>query len=223
MPPGGLKLPRDPAADRSSLASHRFRWTHKWASYVAAVVIATAASLLRQSGTPAFDSIWAEDALVFLSDAIARPFVDTFFEPYRGYVLVLPRALAWVASTLPLEFAALIMSGGSALVVALLAAFVFRATESISHIGLRLALGAAVILLPVAAVETLNTAANVHWYLMFAAFWALAWYPRSAALRLVAAVVAALAALNDPLSLLLVPAVALRAATSHNWRDHWPT
>ena len=198
-------------------------WILRSASYVVAVALATAASLLRQSGTPAYDSIWAEDALVFLSDAIERPFGDTFFEPYRGYVLLLPRALAWIASVLPLEYAAVVMSGGAAFLVGLLAAFVYRASESISHIGLRLALGVAVILLPVAGVEALNSAANVHWYLIFAAFWAFAWYPRSAALRLVAALVAALAALNDPLALLLAPVVALRAATSRRWHDHWPT
>jgi hypothetical protein len=188
--------------------------------YVAAVAVAWVLVLLRQAGIPALDTIWAEDGAVFLADAVNRPFREVVLEPYAGYALLVPRLLAEVASHLPLEFASAAMSGGSAFVHALLAAFVYRATSCLHHRLVRIALASAVILLPVMAREALNNAANLHWALMFAAFWALLWVPSRWELRLIASTVVGLAGLTDPLTLLLAPAAVMRLVAVGGWRDH---
>ena len=164
--------------------------------------------------------MWAEDGAVFLSDAMHRPFLETVFEPYRGYGHPVPRTMAWVASVLPLEWAALVLSGGAALVLALLAAFVYRANEGIRSVSIRVAISVAVIVLPVSGIEVLNNAANLHWFFIFASFWALVWFPSSGWLRLVSAMIVGLASLSNPLTVCLTPAVLLRLALSRGWRDH---
>lgn len=191
--------------------------------YLAGIIAATLIVLLRQPGVPALDTIWAEDGSVFLADAVNRSFLDVVLTPYAGYAHLVPRLLAELASHLPLGLAAWVLSGGSALVLASLAAFVYRVSACIEHWPLRLALASSLVLLPAAIVEALANAANLHWFLIFAAFWALLWVPRGTTGRFVAALVVTLAALSDPLTLLLAPVAIARFVALRGWRDHTVT
>jgi hypothetical protein len=188
--------------------------------YALAVAVGSIVLLLRQPGVSALDTIWAEDGHVFLADAVNRPFREVILAPYNGYALVVPRLLAEAASHLPLDFAAATLSGGSALTVSTLAAFVYRATPCLQHGVVRFAHASVLVFLPVTAREALNNAANLHWFLIFAAFWGLVWVPRGWPLRIVSALVAMLAALTDPLTLLLMPVVAVRLFAVRHWAEH---
>ena len=188
--------------------------------YGAAVAIGWLLLLLRQPGVPAIDTLWAEDGAVFLSDALIQPFGELLLKPQAGYALVVPRVIAEIASRLPLDLAAVTMSGGSALLLSMLASFVHRASSSIQDAAARLVVASSVILLPVAASEATNNATNLHWFLTFAAFWALVWVPDRWTLRLLAATVVAIAGLTDPLTLLLLPIVAMRLLAVRRRADH---
>lgn len=172
---------------------------------IVAVAAATLLHLVRQRGVPVWNSLWAEDGRVFLSDAI-RNFGGTFFQENGGYVHVVPRSIAGIVAQLPVRDAAAGMAVGAALVIALLAAFVYVASAEVLRSRLaRLLLAAAVVFLPIPGSELLANATNLHFYLLFACFWALLWQGETPFALGTRGAVAAVAALSDPLCALFLP------------------
>ncbi|MGA7986888.1 MAG: hypothetical protein WCB51_00655, partial [Candidatus Dormiibacterota bacterium] len=136
----------------------------------AVVVIGTFAQVVRMPGDTAYNTIWAEDASVFLNQALNRGILHAFTIPYSGYLHVVPRLFAAIAAMLPLSWAAPIFGVGSALLVSLLGVFLYRATEGlILSRPLRLVLSAMFVAIPVVGFETEANAANLHFYLDFVA------------------------------------------------------
>lgn len=160
------------------------------------------------------DSIWAEDGKVFLSQPLNDPGLSTFFRGYAGYYQLLPRILGTIVAGLPVEWAAAAMSALASFVTALVAAYVFRA--SVAHVGSlagRALLAATVVLLPVAGYEMALNLSNLHWYLHYAAFWALTWVPRQGRWLLAGAAFCFLATATDALAAIFLPLAALRLIT----------
>lgn len=174
--------------------------------------LGTVLQLLRQPGVPAWDTVLAEDGGIFLTDALQRPGAGVLVQPYEGYLHVVPRLLAAAAAVLPLQAAAVALSGGAALVVSLLCLWIWSASRAVLQThwarGLLVVL---VLLLPAAGFEAQASINNLHWYLDFACFWVFAAVLRTPGLAAAGALVAAAAALSDPLAGLFVPLAALRA------------
>ena len=176
-----------------------------------AVVLAAGMMLARQPGIGALDTMYAEDGSVFVQQGIDDTVVDALRQPYMGYVHVVPRLLAEVALVLPIRDAAAALALSAAIVVALLALLVFRASAGhIRSTAIRVILAASMVAAPIAQEEVLNNVANLHWYFLFASVWVLLWVPRSRWEVLVGALVLVLAALSDPLAVLLLPLAAAR-------------
>jgi hypothetical protein len=185
---------------------------------LAALAAGTLLHLERQRGVPVWNSLWAEDGQVFLSGAV-RNFRGTFFEQNGGYVHVVPRLIAGIVATLPVHEAAAGMAIGAAVVVALVAGFVYVAASEVVPARLpRLALAAAVLLLPVPGSELLANATNLHFYLLFACFWALLWQSESPFALGSRAVVVIATALSDPLSVLFLPLAVVAPAARRSAR-----
>lgn len=176
-----------------------------------ALVFATAVEMGRQSGVPAWNSLWAEDGAIFLADALNRSFLDTVFEPINGYMLLVPRIAAEIVVLFPLTDAARITALIGSFVVAAVAVFVYDASSvALRHRAPRIVLACGVVLVPAGGFETTANLANLHWYLLFACFWALVSAGQTAG-RLTARTLFAVAApLSDPLAILLVPIAFLR-------------
>ena len=184
---------------------------------VLALGAGTLVELGRQSGLPAWQSIWAEDGSIFLADAIAKPFPDVLWHPYAGYMLLIPRMAAELVALLPLEDAAWMTAVVASSLVAAVALFVYHASAVVlCHKASRVALAAIVLLLPTAGFEATANLANSHWYLVFACFWALVDTRRTSGALTARALFAAAAPLSNPLAALLIPLVftpsALRAS-----------
>jgi hypothetical protein len=189
---------------------------------LASALVALLAGLLlaRQAAVSAWDTIWAEDGFAFLSDAVSGNALAAVVEPHGGYIHPLPRAAAAVAAVLPLDRAALVFSIAWALVVALLAAFVYAASgEILRSRTLRLALAALGALLPAAGSELLANAANLHFYLVYACFWAFVWRKTTTPALAARATVVAVTALSDPLSLLFAPLALWNAVSRRGRRE----
>jgi len=189
---------------------------------LASALVALVAGLLlaRQAAASAWDTIWAEDGFAFLSDAVSGNALAAVVEPHGGYIHPLPRAAAAVAAVLPLDRAALVFSIAWALVVALLAAFVYAASgEILRSRALRLALAALAALLPAAGSELLANTANLHFYLVYACFWAFVWRKTSTTALAARATVVAVTALSDPLSLLFAPLALWNAVSRRGRRE----
>jgi hypothetical protein len=176
---------------------------------VAAVVIglsgAAVLHLVRQRGVPVWNSLWAEDGRVFLTDAM-RDFHGTFFQQNGGYVHVVPRLIAGLVAVLPVRDAAAGMAVGAATMIALVAGFVYLASAEVLRSKVaRLGLAAAVVFLPVPGTELLADTTNVHFYLLFACFWALLWQSETRLAIVSRSAAAVAAALSDPLCVLFLP------------------
>ncbi len=195
--PGGQRLPR---------------WMRSAGFGSLFVVLATVAQLLRQPGVPSWNTVLAEDGAVFLTDALNHPLGATLLRPYEGYLHVVPRLLAAVASAFPLRYAAALLTGGSAVVVSLLALYVWSRSRSVFCTRwARAVVVAFLLLLPTAGYETNASVNNLHWYLDFACFWDCLARTRHRREVAIAAVIVAAAALCDPLVGVFLPLVAVRA------------
>ena len=188
------------------------------------ILMGTVLVLMRQQGVAALDSLWAEDGALFLQQAQGEHFIDAVLRPYAGYVHLVPRALAAIALHLPLADAAVVMSGGAALVASLVAAFVYFASSGVlCSRSIRIALSASVLLAPMAEFETIDNASNLHFLLLFGAFWALLWVPTRWAGVLASSTVLAASALSDPLTVLLVPVAIGRLLAVRTWKSQIQT
>jgi hypothetical protein len=185
-------------------------------------VLASALALFRLP-LRRLDTLWAEDGVVFLRQAEESPAFGTVFRPYSGYLHALPRLVSELAGWLPLPLAGLVFSLAAALVVGAAAWSVWvYGRAHLPSPWLRGALAAVVALVPAGGLEAVDNVANSHWFLVFAAFWALLGRPPSARGQVVPAIIVALAALSDPLAVVLLP-LALGRLLLLRGRDRWVT
>jgi hypothetical protein len=159
---------------------------------------------LLASGNP-FDRMWAEDGKTLLANADR---LSSLTESYAGYGLGLLRALAFVGGRLPVAHWAEYAVLASSLVVGLLAGFSYAAARALTGSTPAAALAAlSMALTPALAFESLGSMANLGWYLLVAALWAVL-LPEGTLTR-TAAVVAGVTAATTVLAALLLPAALL--------------
>lgn len=179
---------------------------------VLAVVIGTAAGLLRQPGAGALDTIWAEDGGIFLGEAVREGPFSALVTSYAGYYHLVPRLLAMVAAAFPADLASEVLAIEAAVVVALLAVLVYVASgDHLPSPWSRLLVSAPIVAVPVAQGDVLNSIANLHWYGLYALFWMLIWTPTGRVGRGIATAVVFLVAASDILVVVFVPLALWRA------------
>ena len=190
---------------------------------LAAVAAGAWLGLMRQQGRPATASLVAEDHKIFLPEALAHPW-SSLFQAYDGYEELVPRLIGEVVAKLPFRDAAVAFAVTGAVITSCCAVFVFYACSG--HVRtpvLRVLAGVSVVLLPTALVEIANTGVNSPWYLLFAAFWALVWRPRSVAGVAAAAVICFAAAASTVLAALYLPLAVARVIALPRVREHAAT
>ena len=138
---------------------------------VALGLVAAAISLLRlwmANSRAISESLWAEDGLFPLCIRKAD-FVTCLVDPFAGYLLFLPRVLAWPVAASPWESWALVANLVAAMLVGLIAALVF---VTVRGAGLSLFVVVVVALLPVVSpivgLEALNSIGSSYMLLLFA-------------------------------------------------------
>src|SRR5205085_1969240 len=160
----------------------------------------------RPAAPPAWDSLWAEDGKIFLAQALSANFFDTLKTSYYGYIHTGPRLIAFVATWFPIADAPLVMSLLTAAVISLLAVYVFEASADwVASPLLRAVLALAVPFLPVTSREMAGTLSHLHWYLDYAAFWAVISMRRERTWLVASTAVVGLAVLSDPLAGVFLP------------------
>ena len=185
---------------------------------VAAVGIASGLMLLRVPGLPSWRTIYGEDYPVFFTGAIQQPW---HLIQYAGYVQVLPQTIAQIVRYLPLADASLAFAVTGAAIAACCALFIFHASAGhIQQVKLRALLAVALVLLPTAPLEIIDSGVDTIWYLLAALFWAMLWRPRTPAATAVAGVIGFVAAASNVLAVLLAPLVAVRLYVLRRPREH---
>lgn len=189
------------------------------AAQAAAAGIAVVLLLLRIPGLPSWDTIYGEDYWEYLTQALQQPW--HLFTVYDGYWQFLPRLIGQFVTYLPLSEASRGFAVAGAVVAACCALFIFHASAGhIRSARLRALLAVALVLLPAAPMEVVDSGVNSIWYLLPALFWASLWRPRSRGAMAVAAVVAFTAAASNILSVLFLPLLAARVYVLRRPREH---
>lgn len=178
---------------------------------VAFVALTAVASLARQSGPGALNSIWAEDGITFYQPTFHQDVLQALFTPNNGYLQLLPRIIIPVVALFPISWAAGLMAVAGALASSACALLVYHASAALvpSRVA-RLCFALPTAILLFGESEVGNSVVNIQWYLIYTAFWMMLWNPRTRARRALAAVVLFTAIGSDPLALMFVPLLALR-------------
>ena len=180
----------------------------KVAAVVGALVLGTAASILRQAGPGALDTIWAEDGEIFLSQAV-RDGAGAFTTSYAGYYHLVARLIAGVAALLPPSQAAAALAIGAALVTTVFAIAAYALSgEYLSSTVARLVVSVPVAVLPMAQGDVLNSPANLHWTGLYVLFWFLLCRPESVAGKVLSCAGIVLVVGSDILTGVYLPLVA---------------
>ncbi len=190
----------------------------QWLLALAAVVVGTLLSLLRQPGSGRLDTMWAEDGQIFLADAVNKSFLHALVTPYNGYYQAVPRLLIEPVLLVPARWAAATISVEAALVTALFAVVVYVASGA--HLRSRLArlLAASIAVASPTAINGIPVSlANVHWPGLYALFWVLLWVPGSRSGRILTLVLAALLPATNILAIVFIPLAILRALVVRDW------
>lgn len=177
---------------------------------VAAVGIAAVVMLLRlPPRLPSWDTIYAEDYFEFLTQALQKPW--NIFIGHNSYWQFLPRVIAQFVVYLPITQASRAFAVAGALVAACCALFIYHASAGhIRSAWLRALLAVALVLLPAAPMEIIDSGVNSVWYMLPAMFWALLWRPRTRTGMAVVLVFAFTAVASNSLGVLFFPLVAAR-------------
>lgn len=178
---------------------------------VAAVIglAATALAWYRLGPVPR-NTVWAEDGGVFLRERIATGPVDTLLQPYAGYLHLLPRMVVDLGYALPTARYAQVVSLSSCLIVGVVCALVFVLSRDVVRPWpFRLVLAAVPVVLPLAPYEISGNAANLHWYLLVLVPWVFAHRSRTWWGAVALAVVAGLAVLTEPQTIVFLPLLLL--------------
>jgi hypothetical protein len=188
-----------------------------------AVVVGAALSLARLRGPGPFNSIFAEDATNFLSDALYHGPVDAVTKPFNGYFHIGPRLLTEVATFFPLPWMPAVMSIESALVLGLIGVLVFVASAAhLTSLPARLMVSVPVVVAAAAenaAATTTNNVATLQFFAVYAVFWVLLWSPSSRTARAVGLIVVGLTAASTMLSVVLVPLALVRLYVRRGWYE----
>ena len=209
MRPGELTVRREPLFPLAAPS----RWPRPLLAcgYGVGFVLLAAVALVRQAGVPATQTLWAEDGLIFYSQALAHSFWRTLITAYNGYDQLVPRLVIQLAKVAPIADVSTVVALSGAGGLAALGCLVFHMSRGhIASPALRGLLVAAMVALPLANVEMLNNLVNLPWWLFFAAFWALLWRPETTAGRVTAGLICCLAAASEPLVGVFVALAAFR-------------
>jgi hypothetical protein len=189
----------------------------------AAGLVLIGLSLLRQTGVGALDTVWAEDGVVFLARAMETSLPAALDDPYAGYLHVVPRIAAEVATLVPIARASVALALLGAGLTAGAAVLVYVASAGhVRSAPLRAFLAALLVLHPIVAVESLNSLALAQWPLTYAAFWVALWRPARAWATVGAALFLLLVMLSAPLAVVLLPVLLVRVAVVRGWLDRLP-
>ena len=212
----------EPAVLEAGSAPNRRPWppTVSVAVKVAVVCAAAAVLLLRVAGIPAWDGTYAEDNGVFFVDGLTRPW--HLFVPYSGYLELGPRLIGqFIASFLPIVDASAAYAISGALIGAAAGLFIYHASEGyIRALWARALLGGALVLLPIAPLDIIDSGVDSPWYAMAALFFAVLWRPRSWPGMLAAALIAGYASSSEIVAIIYAPLLLFRLIALPRVREH---
>jgi hypothetical protein len=201
----------EPLLGQASLtAEPLYQRVERWLRYrwVGVLLIAGAVvlPLLRQRGTPSWQTVWAEDTTIYTHQAVFSGSFGVLFRGYNGYLQLPPRLLAIPTPYFPLRYLAVYLALAATVVAALLAWCVYYLSRAwlVSRL-LRVTLASFVVLMPVLGLESTATITNITWLFLAVGPWALISLEERRGDTCLRSGLAFLAATSSALSLLFLP------------------
>lgn len=186
----------------------------------ALLTIAVVLQLARLGWSASLNSLWAEDGPIYMQEALSQDFWHAIFSTYATYLVLVPRLIAEGASLVALDDVPAAVSALSALVVGLSGLAVwFASAGHLRNPFLRGTLAALTVLCPVAGLESIDTAAYVPWFMLFASFWLLLWRPAKTGGAVLGGAFLLLTGLSTPGLWFFAPLAALRALAARGRND----
>lgn len=184
----------------------------------ALALLASAAAWFRLPPTTQ-QTVWAEDGTIFLNDAISGAPAEHLFTGYAGYLQLLPRIIAdGIIRIVDIGYAGVALNLASCVAVGIGAALVYWcARDVIPSRALRLALSSITVLAPLAPIELLGNAANLHWFFIWVGLWILLYTPRTPVGAWILAIVTLVGAMSEIQLLVLVPLLLVNRKTHTVW------
>jgi hypothetical protein len=184
------------------------------------LAIVVVLQLARLGWSASLNSLWAEDGPIYMQEALTQDFWHAIVSTYATYLVLVPRLIAEGASLAPLGDVPAAVSILSGLVVGLSGLVVwYAAARHIRNPWLRGTLVALTVLCPVAGLESLDSAAYVPWYMLFACFWLLLWRPLTLWSASLGGLFILLTGLSTPGLWFFSPLAALRMLATRDRRD----
>lgn len=186
---------------------------------VAAIAVGAWLLLLRIPGIPPWESLYLDDWGTFFARALEHPW--QVYSPQHGYEQLVPHLVAQLALYVPLDHVPEVFALFGAGTAAACGLFIFHASAGhIRSVRLRVLLGLAIVLLPIAPLEIADNTLGAPWYMLLALFWAILWRPRTWAGMAAAALLAFFTAASTTVVILYVPLLAARLYVLRRPRDH---
>jgi hypothetical protein len=174
-------------------------------------LVGAAASVLKVPESQR-DIPWAEDAGLFLVEAVNAGPWNVIVDGYAGYQHLIPRVMtALVLTFVPLSGFAVAVLLVCALLTGLIAAAVYwLSRDLVPWIPARIALASITFLIPSSSQEVVGNLADIHSYCMWLVPWIMLSRPRSWGASIGWAVVVFACAMTEIQSLLFLPLILLR-------------
>ncbi|GAA2629463.1 hypothetical protein GCM10010399_71650 [Dactylosporangium fulvum] len=190
----------------------------RWWLAVLAAVAAVAGSLGRVGGHGPFDTVWIEDAVLFLDQAINESWKDTVFRPHNGYWHIGPRTLTEVADLFPLAYVPAVMTILAAIMLSCFAFVAYYGSRAFfENKWLRLMIAASVLLVPVGQSQMQVDLATLHFPGLYAMFWLCFWRPVTRAGKIAAPLITTYLVFSSILNVLFAPLLLLRLVAVRDW------
>ena len=188
---------------------------------VTAAVVALVASLVAWFRLPATarETMWAEDARVFVQQRLERGTAGTLLLPYDGYLHTVPRLLAdLVVRASSVDHLALAVTAASCATAGLVAAAVWAHTDGVLRtVPARLLVAGLTVLVPLAPLEVSGNLANLHWYLLWLTPFVLLHRSRTRAGAALSTLVLVLVGLTEIQALLFLPLLVAGRRPARDW------
>jgi len=177
----------------------------------ALVAVAAAVSLARTEGPGALNTIWIEDAAIFLQDALHNSVMTTLTTPNNGYFNTVPRAVTAIAVLFPLAWVPGIMSACAASLNVIFGLIAYIASGPyLGNRWLRLLVAVPVCMVPLGYTQSNDDLATVQFIALYGTFWLLLWRPATRAGRLASPLIMLGIALSSILPVVFAPLAAAR-------------
>jgi hypothetical protein len=167
----------------------------------------------------AFTKIFADDGTEFVGHAARKISIGSFFTEYRGYLSLIPRAVAGSVVQFPTAWWAAGLAVAAVLVTASTAAVTYLVARwYLPQRALCAVLALSVSLVPAIRTESIDNVANLQFILVFAAFWLFLAPMRSQRATIFSALCVLLIGLSAPLMFVLLP-LAIARVFRFGWRE----